>query len=72
MILSKIIIISTYKVTLYTALLMAKYATRSRSVMTRKERNALSAQAKYVNTHVLPKKEQLYKEYLDESIVDDF
>ena len=54
------------------AILLAKYSTRSRRVMTRREKKALSAKAKYVSSTILPQKEQLYKEYLAESIVEDF
>ena len=54
------------------AMLLAKYATRSRTVMTRREKKTLIAKAHYVNSHVLPKKEQLYKEYLTDSVGEDF
>ena len=50
------------------AIIIVKTSHQSKSVLTRKDKKALLLKAKYVNEQVLPKKESLYKEYLNESV----
>ena len=50
------------------AIIIVKTSHQSKSVLSRKDKKALLLKAKYVNEQVLPKKESLYKEYLNESV----
>ena len=50
------------------AIIIVKTSHQSKSVLSRKDKKALLLKAKFVNEQVLPKKESLYKEYLNESV----
>lgn len=50
------------------AIIIVKTSHQSKSVLSRKDKKSLLLKAKYVNEQVLPKKESLYKEYLNESV----
>ena len=50
------------------AVAMLKFSFATRPTLSRRDKRKFQAQAKYVKENVLPKKEQLYKEYLTDSV----